>query len=44
MQLSIHSKYLDGIAVIKPEVFEVERGFFTEIDCSDQFKELEGSP
>jgi dTDP-4-dehydrorhamnose 3,5-epimerase len=40
MQLSILSKHLDDISVIKPEVFEDERGFFTEFYRADQFKEL----
>lgn len=40
MQLSIQSNHLDGIAVIKPEVYEDDRGFFTEFYRADQFKEL----
>jgi dTDP-4-dehydrorhamnose 3,5-epimerase len=40
MQISIQSKHLDGIVVIKPEVFEDPRGFFTEFYRADQFKEL----
>src|SRR4030095_16349714 len=40
MQLKIHSRHLDDIAVIQPEVFEDSRGFFTEFYRADQFKEL----
>ncbi len=40
MQLSIQSKHLDDIAVVKPEVFQDDRGFFTEFYRSDQFREL----
>lgn len=40
MQLTILSRHLNDIAVIKPEVFEDERGFFTEFYRSDQFREL----
>ncbi len=40
MQLKIESEHLDGVAVIVPEVFEDERGFFMETYRSDQFAEL----
>ena len=40
MQLKIESTHLNGIAVIAPEVFGDERGFFMEVYRSDQFKEL----
>lgn len=40
MQLSIESKHLNGIVVVKPEVFQDERGFFTEVYRADQFMEL----
>jgi dTDP-4-dehydrorhamnose 3,5-epimerase len=40
MQINILSRHLDDIVVIKPEVFEDERGFFTEFYRADQFKEL----
>jgi dTDP-4-dehydrorhamnose 3,5-epimerase len=40
MQLRIESRHLNGIVVIVPEVFEDERGFFTEVFRADQFKEL----
>jgi len=40
MQMSIESKHLNGIVVLKPEVFEDERGFFLEAFRADQFKEL----
>jgi dTDP-4-dehydrorhamnose 3,5-epimerase len=40
MQLRIDSRHLNGIAVVVPEVFEDERGFFMEVYRADQFKEL----
>lgn len=40
MQLSIHSRHLNDIIVVKPDVFEDARGFFTEIYRADQFTEL----
>jgi dTDP-4-dehydrorhamnose 3,5-epimerase len=40
MQLKIESTHLDGIAVIVPEVYEDDRGFFTEVYRADQFREL----
>jgi dTDP-4-dehydrorhamnose 3,5-epimerase len=40
MQIIIHSRQLNDIAVIKPEVYEDERGFFTEFYREDQFREL----
>lgn len=40
MQLSIHSRHLDDIVVVKPDVFEDARGFFTEVYRTDQFAEL----
>lgn len=40
MQLSVESKHLNGIVVVKPEVFQDERGFFTETFRTDQFKDL----
>jgi dTDP-4-dehydrorhamnose 3,5-epimerase len=40
MQLKIESKHLNGLIVIAPEVFQDERGFFTEIYRKDQFAEL----
>jgi dTDP-4-dehydrorhamnose 3,5-epimerase len=40
MQLRIESRHLSGIAVVVPEVFEDERGFFMEVFRADQFKEL----
>lgn len=41
MQLSIESRHLNGLAVVVPEVFEDERGFFLEAFRADQFAELE---
>lgn len=40
MKLSIVHETLNGIKVIKPEVFEDERGFFMETYRTDQFKQL----
>ncbi len=40
MKLSVESSHLNGVVVIKPEVFEDERGFFMETFRTDQFKEL----
>jgi dTDP-4-dehydrorhamnose 3,5-epimerase len=40
MQLRIESTHLNGVAVVVPEVFEDERGFFMEVFRADQFKEL----
>ena len=40
MQLKIKSRHLNGLAVITPEVYEDERGFFFEIYRQDQFSEL----
>jgi dTDP-4-dehydrorhamnose 3,5-epimerase len=40
MQMQIESTHLGEIKVLKPEVFEDERGFFLEAYRADQFKEL----
>lgn len=40
MQLKIESEHLNGLAVVVPEVYEDERGFFMEVFRADQFKEL----
>lgn len=40
MQLKIESKPLEGAAVLVPEVFQDQRGFFAETFRTDQFKEL----
>jgi dTDP-4-dehydrorhamnose 3,5-epimerase len=41
MQLKIESRHLGGdVVVVAPEVFEDDRGFFTEIFRADQFKDL----
>ncbi len=40
MQIKIESEHLNGLVVIKPEVFEDDRGFFMEVFRKDQFKEL----
>ncbi|MFA5832106.1 MAG: dTDP-4-dehydrorhamnose 3,5-epimerase [Bacteroidota bacterium] len=40
MQISIESKHLNGLVVIKPEVFQDDRGFFLEAFRTDQCKEL----
>jgi len=40
MEIKIESEHLNGLIVIKPQVFEDERGFFLESYRTDQFKEL----
>jgi len=40
MQIRIQEEHLNGVVVLAPEVFEDERGFFTEIYRADQFEEL----
>jgi len=40
MQLKIESRHLNGVAVVVPEVFEDERGFFLEAYRADQFRAL----
>src|SRR3970040_23316 len=40
MQLKIESRHLNDVAVIAPEVFQDERGFFTETYRADQFEEM----
>ena len=37
MQVSIEGEYLNGLKVVKPEIFEDERGFFMEVFREDQF-------
>jgi len=40
MQMKIESRHLNDIVVLASEVFEDERGFFTEVYREDQFKEI----
>jgi len=40
MEMRIESRSLGDIAVLAPEVFQDERGFFLEVFRSDQFKQL----
>ena len=40
MPLKIESRHLDEIAVLAPQVFEDERGYFMETFRADSFKEL----
>ena len=40
MKIEIESKHLGGVVVLKPEVFEDERGFFLEAFRADQFRAL----
>jgi dTDP-4-dehydrorhamnose 3,5-epimerase len=40
MKIEIESQHLNGLVVLKPEVFEDERGFFLEAFRTDQFREL----
>jgi dTDP-4-dehydrorhamnose 3,5-epimerase len=37
MQIHIESTHLDGVAVIVPEIFQDDRGFFMEVFRTDQF-------
>ena len=40
MELKIESRHLGDICVLSPQVFQDERGFFTEVFRADQFKAL----
>jgi len=40
MQIHIESTHLDGVAVIVPEIFQDDRGFFMEVFRTDQFSAL----
>jgi dTDP-4-dehydrorhamnose 3,5-epimerase len=40
MKIKIESQHLNGLAVVVPEVYQDERGFFTEVFRKDQFEEL----
>lgn len=40
MQMRIEQESLNGVVVLAPEVFEDDRGFFTEVFRADQFEEL----
>jgi dTDP-4-dehydrorhamnose 3,5-epimerase len=40
MDLRIESKHLGDVYVLAPQVFQDERGFFTEVFRADQFKDL----
>src|SRR5690348_8790199 len=40
MKIIIEGKHLNGLVVIRPDVFEDERGFFMEVYRADQFEEL----
>jgi len=40
MQIKIENTTIEDVKIVIPEVFEDERGFFTEVYRSDQFKEL----
>jgi dTDP-4-dehydrorhamnose 3,5-epimerase len=40
MQLKIENTTIDAVKIVIPEVFEDDRGFFTEIYRKDQFMEL----
>jgi dTDP-4-dehydrorhamnose 3,5-epimerase len=40
MKITIESQHLNGVAVLTPEVFQDERGFFMETFRKDQFLEL----
>lgn len=40
MQIKIQQTFIEDIKIVIPEVYEDERGFFTEVYRADQFKEL----
>lgn len=40
MDLVIESRHLNGVCVLKPQVFQDDRGFFTEVFRADLFKPL----
>lgn len=40
MQVRIESKYLNGVVVVVPDIFQDGRGFFSETFRADQFKAL----
>lgn len=40
MKVIVEAKHLNGLVVIRPELFEDERGFFMEVYRADQFQEL----
>ncbi len=40
MELRIESKHLGDVCVLAPQVFQDERGFFTEVFRADQFKDI----
>ena len=40
MQIKKESEHLNGIIVINPEVYQDDRGFFTEVYRKDQFEDL----
>lgn len=40
MQLRIESKFLSDVVVVVPDIFQDERGFFSETFRADQFKPL----
>ena len=40
MEIKVESQHLGGVAVVVPEVYQDQRGFFTETFRADQFKAL----
>lgn len=40
MKIEVESRHLNGLAVIVPQVFQDDRGFFSEVYRKDQFEEL----
>jgi dTDP-4-dehydrorhamnose 3,5-epimerase len=40
MELRIEAKHLGDVCVLAPQVFQDERGFFTEVFRADQFKDM----
>jgi len=40
MEIKVESRFLDGVVVIVPEIFQDDRGFFMETYRQDQFRAL----
>jgi dTDP-4-dehydrorhamnose 3,5-epimerase-like enzyme len=40
MQINVETRSLGDVVVVVPEIFQDERGFFTETFRADQFKAL----
>ncbi len=40
MEIAVEKTPIDGVVIVKPQIFRDERGFFSEIYRQDQFKKL----